>query len=227
MIELGFEEKKLYVINNSLDYNNQIVFRNKLSISELNQFKKKLFLNSSYKQLLFIGRLTKQKNINLLIDTLSILKSNGYYFNLLLVGDGEEKEMLRNKVYSLALENNINFYGASYNEEINYKLIASSDCCISPGEVGLTAIHSLMYGTPIITHNCFDRQGPEFEAIIPQFNGAFFNYGDANNLGITIIQWFKSHLNRKEVQRNCYKIVDEKFNPIIQKNEILRAILAV
>lgn len=28
-------------------------------------------------------------------------------------------------------------------------------------------MHSLVYGTPIITHDNFDRQGPEYEAIAP------------------------------------------------------------
>ncbi len=96
MLELGFDESRLFVINNSLDYKNQIKYRGSLSISQLNEFRKGLFNNSSYKQLLFIGRLTKQKNIILLIDALANLRKQGHNFYLLIVGDGDgEKETFK------------------------------------------------------------------------------------------------------------------------------------
>ena len=44
---------------------------------------------------------------------------------------------------------------------------------VSPGNVGLTAIHSLSYGTPVLTHNNFNNQMPEVESIQPGFNGYF------------------------------------------------------
>ncbi len=89
-----------------------------------------------------------------------------------------EKKRLLKRVNYHSLQDRVNFFGASYDEELNYRLIACSDCCISPGEVGLTAIHSLMYGTPVITHNNFDQQMPEYEAIIPKYNGDYFNFND-------------------------------------------------
>ena len=41
------------------------------------------------------------------------------------------------------------------------------DITVSPDKVGLTAIHSMAYGRPVITHDNMDRQGPEVEAVIP------------------------------------------------------------
>ena len=43
------------------------------------------------------------------------------------------------------------FQGAVFDES-NSELIYHSDLCVSPGNVGLTAIHSLTYGVPVATH---------------------------------------------------------------------------
>ncbi len=64
-------------------------------------------------------------------------------------------------------------YGACYDEEIIGELIFNAQLCVSPGNVGLTAMHSLVYGTPVITHNNFSNQSPEFEAIIDGKTGSF------------------------------------------------------
>jgi glycosyltransferase involved in cell wall biosynthesis len=48
------------------------------------------------------------------------------------------------------LDDFIVFYGESYNERELAPLIALADVCVSPGNVGLTAIHALTYGTPVI-----------------------------------------------------------------------------
>ena len=55
--------------------------------------------------------------------------------------------------------------GECYSEETNAKLIYNADLCVAPGNIGLTAIHVMMFGCPAITHNDFKWQMPEFEAI--------------------------------------------------------------
>ena len=74
------------------------------------------------------------------------------------------------------------FYGACYKEKILAPLIMMADICLSPGEVGLTALHSLIYGTPVITHDNFSKQMPEFEAICPGVSGEFYKYGNLDDL---------------------------------------------
>ena len=48
--------------------------------------------------------------------------------------------------------------------------------------VGLTAIHSLSFGTPVLTHNNFDNQMPEVQAINEGENGGFFIENDLEDL---------------------------------------------
>lgn len=83
------------------------------------------------------------------------------------------KQQLQQQVKSYNLANNIWFYGACYDEIKNAALIYNADLCVSPGNVGLTAMHSMVFGTPVITHNDFKWQMPEFEAIEPGKTGDF------------------------------------------------------
>jgi glycosyltransferase involved in cell wall biosynthesis len=224
MIEMGIETEKLHVIYNSLDYNNQIKFRDSLTYDQLKEFRQGFFLNPNNPQLIFIGRLTKIKNLKLIIEALSILNEKGHFFNFLIIGEGEEKASLLKEIQIRDLKEQVYFYGDSYDEKENYKLIASSDCCVSPGNAGLIAIHSLMYGTPVITHDKFDQQMPECESITPGYNGMFFKYDDGQNLADIILEWFAKNKNREEIRKNCYKIIDNIFNPANQTALIEQAL---
>ena len=103
-------------------------------------------------------------------------------------------------------------------------MISNADLCISPGNVGLTAIHSMMFGTPVITHKDFPMQMPEFEAIIPGITGNFFERDNVQSLTLAITNWFEKAPNRDVVRLECYKMIDEKYNPYVQINT-MRSVL--
>lgn len=56
---------------------------------------------------------------------------------------------------------------------VNAELIYNADLCVAPGNIGLTAMHAMMFGCPCISHNDFSWQMPEFEAIVPYKTGNF------------------------------------------------------
>lgn len=213
MLKEGFNGEKLFVVHNSLMYESQLLLRNSLTPSSLYQD----HFKNNYFNIIFIGRLTTVKKLNLLIDALFILKQRGYYYNLTLIGDGCEKQQLQQQVKSYNLANNIWFYGACYDEIKNAALIYNADLCVSPGNVGLTAMHSMVFGTPVITHNDFKWQMPEFEAIEPGKTGDFFMEGDVHSLAETIQLWFKNNAYKREIIREaCYKEIDTEWNPQFQ-----------
>ena len=65
--------------------------------------------------MLSIGRLKKQKNFKYLIETLSLIKDIDY--ELIIVGEGEERENLLNLISKLNLNNKIKLIG--YKEILN------------------------------------------------------------------------------------------------------------
>ena len=216
LIRKGIDENKIKLIYNSLDYGLQ----KELTISK--KIKTKLFKNSSLSIIGFIGRLTKQKKIHLLIEVLNNLESNNK-FNLLIIGDGIESSYLKKLVINYNLSEYVLFKGSIYNEQENCDLISSMDVLVSPGEVGLTAIHSMTYGTPVITHNKFDQQMPEFEVVIPGLTGDFFDYYDPiQSLSVVIPRYYNQ---RKKYAENCKTIIKEKYNPYKQLSIFNKAVL--
>lgn len=222
MIQEGISESKLHVIYNSLDYDSQMKYRSKFLDSKFytNYFK------NDYPILFFIGRLTKIKKLNLIIESLNILKKNGCNFNLTIVGKGEDEKELNNLVKKYSLEKNVWFVGALYNEEEIAKYITNADLCISPGNVGLTAMHSLVYGTPVITNDNFNTQMPEFESIKKGVTGDFFKEDDLLDLSEKIANWFVNHLDRENIRKDCYSIIDQYYNPYFQLKIIENVIKA-
>ncbi|WP_425236725.1 glycosyltransferase [Ulvibacterium sp.] len=222
LINLGLNKEKIKVIYNSLDYKEQIKLRETLSENERQHIRASLFDSPNNDQLVFIGRLTVQKKLNLLVEAIKLLKDENIYVNLLFVGDGDQKKELQSQIDQYKIANQICFYGASYDETQNYKLLSSSDCCVAPGEIGLTAMHSLMFGVPVISHSDMNRQMPEFEAILPNVNGVLFEYGNADDLKEQIknmIKLIKAKSNL-QMRKDCYKIMDEYYNPNFQVNLI-------
>ena len=223
LLKEGIKKKKLYVIHNSLNYSKQLGIRYSLQLSRLFQ---KHFKNEN-KNIIFIGRLTKVKRFDLLIDAVFLLKQRGESVNVTFIGDGVERQYMESLVEEKEIKNHVWFYGACYDELINAEMIFNADLCVSPGNIGLTAIHVLMFGCPAITNDDFAYQMPEYEVIHEGKTGAFFKAGDSSSLADTISDWFSKHENdRDEVRNNCYREIDNSWNPNYQLEVIKNAIAA-
>jgi glycosyltransferase involved in cell wall biosynthesis len=81
---------------------------------------------------------------------------------------------------------------------------------VSPGNVGLTAIQSLAYGTPVCTHNNFNNQMPEANSIKEGYNGTFFKENNLESLVETISKW--KYDKRKLISKNCINTIGNKYN---------------
>ena len=215
MIKEGFNPDKLYVIHNSLNYSKQYEIRKMLQPT--NVYEK--HFGNNYHTIIFIGRLTKVKRLDLLVKAMVQLRDQGQKYNLVLVGDGTERSVLEGMVELNGLKDSVWFYGACYDEKTNAELIYNADVCVSPGNVGLTAMHCLMFGCPVITHNNFAMQMPEFESINDGITGSFFKENDIDSLAGTIMNWFVCKGNqREEVRIACYKEIDDNWTPDFEMN---------
>lgn len=222
MIKNGFNPNKLYVIHNSLNYDKQIELRNLLHKTDIYE---KHFCNS-YPTLCFVGRLTKVKRLELLVQALLIIKKQGYSINCVIIGDGEQKNNLQSMVNLYGLNKQIWFYGPSYAEQTNAELLYNADLCVAPGNIGLTAIHAMMFGCPCMSHDDFPWQMPEFEAIHEGITGAYFKRENVESLADAIIQWFNVNGNRREeIRQACYEEIDSQWNPHRQLNVFRQVLL--
>jgi glycosyltransferase involved in cell wall biosynthesis len=217
----GFNPNKLHVIYNSLDYDLQLNIRKSLKPSLIFY---DIFKND-YPVIIFTGRLTKVKQIDLLIEAHELLHKKGIKVNVFILGDGSEKEMLQALVKTKGLEKQYCFYGACYDEEKIGEFYYNANVCVSPGNVGLTGIHAMAYGCPVIAHNNFPNQMPEFEAIKAPKNGLFFEEGNPEDLSKCILQFIDSSKNREKIRTECFNVIDNYYNPNYQIDLLNKVIL--
>ena len=211
MIKAGFDKSQMKVIFNSLNYDLQLKLFNELELSYekgMSQFKNNL------KTIIFVGRLTKMKNIKLLINTVNLINTESPRVNLLIVGDGPEKLDLEKYAKRHLSSKTFKFIGSIYDEKKLSKYFYASSLTVSPGNIGLTAIHSLSYGTPVASHDNLKNQMPEVESIIDGDNGFLFKENDQKDLAHKLLCWILKKEPKKRVVR---KIIDEKYNQYFQK----------
>jgi glycosyltransferase involved in cell wall biosynthesis len=222
MIKEGFKADKLHCIYNSLDYDTQIKVRKSLKRS--NVFNERF--GNDNPVLCYVGRIQKVKRLDMLIESMVILK-NKYKksLNLVIVGKESEDTDINELIKINKLSDNVWIYGPSYDEKELGSIFYNSNLCVSPGNVGLTAIHSLTYGCPLITHDNFKNQMPEFEVITPGVTGDFFEEKNIDDLAFKINTWLELHPNNDDTIRNeCYKVIDDKYNPHYQI-QLLKSLL--
>jgi glycosyltransferase involved in cell wall biosynthesis len=225
LMAAGFEPNKLYVVYNSLDYESQQRVRSRLSHRDNYELKRRTFSEPEWPLLIFVGRLTARKRLDLLIKAIRYLHEMDFFANAVIVGDGPERENLERHASRLGVAQYIKYVGESFDENLIGSWMYAADVCVSPGEVGLTAMHALAYGTPVITHGDLVHQMPEVEAIDPGKTGLFFKRGSAVDLAKVIKQWISANEARETVRQRCINIMENYYNPRIQAKIISAAVL--
>lgn len=214
MVENGLNGDRIWPIHNCLDHDEQLKVRKDLKSTRI--FKDKF--ENEHSNLIFIGRLTPQKKLDMVVKALKICKEKGHDYNMTFIGDGPMRVQLENEVKQNGLESCVWFYGACHDDRKNGELIYNADLCISPGNVGLTAVHCMSFGTPVITNDDFAHQMPEFETITPGKTGDFFENGKPEALADSIINWLEVGKDRQEIRQNCYDVIDNGWTPEYQIN---------
>jgi glycosyltransferase involved in cell wall biosynthesis len=70
----------------------------------------------------FLGRLVSDKGADMAIDAIAALKRDGYLKHLTIIGDGEDKNMLVERVKAQGLNEQVNFTGSLNGKELMEKI---------------------------------------------------------------------------------------------------------
>lgn len=105
---------------------------------------------------LFVGRVGKEKNIYFLIDAFKKVLIKYKNIQLTIIGDGPERENLQRKINaSKMLRDNVKFTGYLEKKDV-FAAYYAADVMLFPSKSetqGLTAVESIMCGTPVIGIN--------------------------------------------------------------------------
>lgn len=103
-----------------------------------------------------IGRLERQKNFILLIKAYRILLDRGIKHNLIILGQGSQKEYLINEVKKLNMEEKVEFLGFKENP---YKYLNQADIFVQSSiyeGLPTVLIEALVLNVPVVATNCPD-----------------------------------------------------------------------
>ena len=144
---------------------------------------------------------------------MNILRNEGINLNFVVVGKDVDGVNLERKASEIGLDSQLFMYGPCYDDEVLGNFFYNSDVCVSPGNVGLTAINAMSFGCPVISHNNYNYQGPEYSAICPDKTGDFFEQGNLESLSAVIKKWtsYEYISRRDEFEKNCFKEVDKNW----------------
>ena len=140
---------------------------------EILKIKKSLGINEEDKVILYIGRLSEEKNIDELIDAMKIYLRDKSDTKFLLVGNGPDAERLKSSVIDMGIENKTIFAGERSWDEIG-KYYQLGDVFISASQSetqGLTYIEALASGLPVVAKSdrCLDG------VVLNDINGYTYN----------------------------------------------------
>lgn len=104
---------------------------------------------------IFVGRLIREKNADILIKAINIIKKDISGIKCIIIGDGPEKEKLERLVYHSGLENNVKFTGF-LDHDVAISYMKSSKVLVLPSTregFGMVALEANACGLPVITVN--------------------------------------------------------------------------
>ncbi|MFH0819262.1 MAG: glycosyltransferase [Patescibacteria group bacterium] len=154
--------------------------------------------------LLFVGRLDKEKNIDLIISaaSLALQKTD---FILVIAGRGKEKNNLIKLAQKINIQKNIYFTGFVSDADLPY-LYAMADCFVIAGEAELQSIvtlEALASGLPVLGLNCLALP----ELVHHNKNGFLFELGNEIQLAENIVEIFQNHHLRQQFSKASLKII--------------------
>jgi glycosyltransferase involved in cell wall biosynthesis len=215
LLDEGFSCERVINVANSISNSASLISMSKSSLSDLDK------LANERVELCFIGRLEQGKSLDLLIQALKLLLSGKQQDIFLhLVGDGPQKLTLESYARELGVDDKVIFHGAIYDEKTLVDAISNCCMCISPGNVGLTAITALSLGIPVITHNDPYTQMPEYEAVISGLNGWLFCPNELGDLYESITKVLDGIMVGDITRESCYRVVENTFSPEAQVQKI-------
>lgn len=176
----GINEEKIEIIYNFYD----LEMIEKLSLENLeekykNIFEKKVIINT--------GRLSYQKGQNLLLESFSKIKNRNEY-NLVILGEGNLENELKEQAKYLGIEKDVYFLGFQKNP---YKFLKKADIFVFPSRFeGFpnALAEAMACGLPIIANDC--PSGPK-EILEDQYGLLIKNIDDEENVINKLIEYME------------------------------------
>lgn len=201
-IKMGLKESIIEILPNGIDLSN---YEN---LPKKGNFRSKYDIKDDQKMILYLGRITKTKGIDLLLKSFADVKSELKNVKLIIVGpdDGYKKELVK-LIKNLDIDSEVVFTGFVSSEE-KMQALVDADVSVTPKFTGfpVTFVESCASGTPIITTTDADNLDWIHNKV-----GYVVNY-DKNELTDAILKILNDEKIRNRFSDEGKNIVKNEFN---------------
>jgi len=205
------DKRKIFVAPNTLNTDKLLAIRNKLERNGKQIIKNELGFKSKY-NLIFIGRLLKEKEPDRAIEVFSLVQKKIKNIEFHFIGDGPMKNRLKIMSKNLGISDKVRFWGTITCDEKTGKLLYASDMMVMPGDIGLSIVHSSCFNCPVITQlsneNSPLHHGPEIEYLINGKTGSFVPYGDNKKMTDVIVEYLLDEDKQKKMKKEIRYMVE-------------------
>jgi glycosyltransferase involved in cell wall biosynthesis len=210
-------------INNGLDFDrilNAITLWPYLSLTEW-QVKNRI---NDRTVILSCARLDKKNKFDQILCILPKLIKK--YPSLLwcVIGDGPSRTELQFQANQLGLNSHVLFLGKIYDEHSQAPWFMSSRLLIHPGAVGLTILHGMAFGLPVVTHSDAKRHGPEFAAFVHGKHGLTHREDDLIEMTNCVLELLGDKGRSSEMGLFGQQVVMNQYNTQIMVTRFLSII---
>jgi len=131
---------------------------------------------------LFVSRLYEPNRVDMLIRAAKDLSGTHPGMRVVVIGKGPDEERLRRVAQETGMGERVIFTGAIYDERELAPWFLSSTLFCYPQNIGLSILHAMGYGLPVVTSDRVETQNPEITALDHGVNGLHYTHGDQSAL---------------------------------------------
>ncbi len=176
-----------------------------------NNLKNKQQIVTNFNNLLFVGRLSREKGVDILIKAISMVIRVKPNIKLKVIGEGSDKQRLLKLTHDLMLNKYVDFTGHIDNKII-HKYFKKSAILILPSllyeHYPLVIFESQSYGVPVLGSDT----GEIPELIKNGFNGIIFKKGNSFDLASKICQILSDRHDLVEMSKNCIYHISKNYS---------------
>ncbi|MCI0334405.1 MAG: glycosyltransferase family 4 protein [Planctomycetes bacterium] len=162
--------------------------------------------------ILFVSRLLPQNRVDLLIRATAALAHEIPGVKTVIIGNGPaEKARLEALARETGARDRVIFQNGIYDELKLAPWFLSASVFCYPANVGLSLIHALWYGLPVVTSDNLAAQNPEVVALENNVNGLTFEHGSAESLVAALRNIVTNDNLRTTMSQAARRTVEDRF----------------
>jgi glycosyltransferase involved in cell wall biosynthesis len=189
-LDAGWPEYKIHVAPNSLD---QAAIQQARAYwlnpsGRLESFQQENGL-AGRKNIIYVGRIYEENRLDLLLQALPELAQKHPTVQLLVIGSlNDTAGVLQQLAEKTGVSDRVKWLGAIYGEHDIAPYMLSSCLFCYPANIGLSIMHAMGYGVPVVTGDQTSSHNPEIHVLRNGVNGCEFKHLDIASLSIRLTE---------------------------------------